>query len=191
MDQSLYWGTLYLSSCQWKINIIIKGFKRTMTGMPPIRPTFCNPSLGPEILARKESKRARVNWAQNLKRSKGNKSCPIRWWYSFEWESLFSSSLQFQKQSNYCEVSGSKTNTRKIQIFRWNVSPREMSALTRILDFPGKVQWHSFKYLGFPIFKKNPRSNDWLTILEKLKAPIQSWGTRWLKLDGNLVIYSC
>ena len=67
----------------------------------------------------------------------------------------------------YKEVSGSKINHQKSMIYRWNYLKREMIEITRILDMEGMVSWESFKYLGIPIFRKNPKAAHWTLILEK------------------------
>ena len=77
----------------------------------------------------------------------------------------------------YQEASGSKINYVKSQIFRWNCNPREMLDISRILGIEGKTHWEAFKYLGIPIFKASPKSTNWLPIVDKIKARVNSWGT--------------
>jgi len=61
------------------------------------------------------------------------------------------------EQDIFCEINGSKLNSRKIKIYRWNITRRDMVDILRILGMTGKVQWDSFKYLGTPIFKSSPK----------------------------------
>ena len=65
----------------------------------------------------------------------------------------------------YKEVSGNKINHQKSMIYGWNCSNREMIEITRILDMEGMVSWESFKYLGIPIFRKNPKAFHWTPFL--------------------------
>ena len=84
---------------------------------------------------------------------------------------------RFKTELNrYCQASGSKINFRKSQIFGWNINPREMLDISRILNMNGAVNWNSFKYLGFPIVKTKSKSLDWIPIVEKIKRKISSWG---------------
>ena len=69
----------------------------------------------------------------------------------------------------YQEVSGSKINYRKIQIYRWNCTPKNMLEISRILEIEGKTQWDSFKYLGIPIIIENSKCAHYLPLLDKLK----------------------
>ena len=41
--------------------------------------------------------------------------------------------------NHYCHASGSKINLRKSRIFGWNINPREMSDISRILNMDGVV----------------------------------------------------
>ena len=96
---------------------------------------------------------------------------------------------RFKAELNrYCQASGSKINLRKSQILGWNINPREMSDLTRILNMNGSVSWDSFKYLEVPIVKTKSKSSDWNPIVEKIKNKITGWGTAWLNLAGKVVL---
>ena len=88
----------------------------------------------------------------------------------------------------YCQASGSKINLRKIQVYGWNINPREMLEITRVLDMDGAVNWDSFNYLGVPIFKSKSKSSAWLPIVEKVKKKIMGWGVVWLNLVGKVVL---
>ena len=92
------------------------------------------------------------------------------------------------EMNHYCLASGSKINLRKSQIYGWNLNPREMSDISRILNMDGTVSWDSFKYLGVPIFKLNSKCSDWNPIMEKIKKKIIGWGTAWLNLDGKVML---
>ena len=58
---------------------------------------------------------------------------------------------------SYCKALGSKRNLRTGQIYIWNVNPREMYDISRILGIEGVTNWDSLKYLGVPIFKASPK----------------------------------
>ena len=94
----------------------------------------------------------------------------------------------FKNEMNrYYHASGSKINLRKSQIYGWNINPREMLDITRILNMDGVVTWESFNYLGIPIFKSKPKSSAWNPIVEKIKRKIKGWGSIWLNLVGKVV----
>jgi hypothetical protein len=44
----------------------------------------------------------------------------------------------------------------KSKIYGWNITPREMLDISRVLGMEGYTTWDAFKYLEFPIFKSNP-----------------------------------
>ena len=96
---------------------------------------------------------------------------------------------RFKNEMNrYYHASGSKINLRKSQIYGWNINPREMLDITRVLNMDGVVIWESFDYLGVPIFKSNPKSLAWNPIVEKIKREIMGWRTVWLNLAGKVVL---
>ena len=96
---------------------------------------------------------------------------------------------RFKTELNrYCLASGSKINLTKSQIFGWNINPREVLDISRILNMNGTVSWDSFKYLGVPIFKIRSKSSEWNPIVEKIKKKISSWGTAWLNLARKVVL---
>ena len=45
----------------------------------------------------------------------------------------------------FCQASKSKLNIRKSKIFGWNINPREMTGISRILEIEGVTNWDSFK----------------------------------------------
>ena len=90
--------------------------------------------------------------------------------------------------TRYCYASGSKINVRKSQIYGWNVNPREMLEISRVLNMKGVVTWESFNYLGVPIFQVKPNSSAWQHIVEKIKSKVTGWGTAWLNLAGKVIL---
>ena len=47
---------------------------------------------------------------------------------------------RFKNEMNrYCQVSGSKINFRKSKIYGWNINPREMLEITRVINMDGDV----------------------------------------------------
>lgn len=64
----------------------------------------------------------------------------------------------FKKELDiYREVSGSKINYLKSMIYGWNCSIKELTDIARLLEMEGTLTRESFKYLGIPIFKSNPK----------------------------------
>ena len=92
------------------------------------------------------------------------------------------------EMDHYCHASRSKINLRKSQIYGWNINPRGMSKISRVLEIDGVISWDSFKYLGVPIFKSKPKSSAWNPIVDKIKKKILGWETAWLNLDGKVVL---
>ena len=88
----------------------------------------------------------------------------------------------------YCRASGSEISFRKSHIYGWNINPREMLDISRILNMNGVVDWEYFNYLGIPIFKAKPKSSAWNPIIEKIKRKIHGWGSIWLNLAGKVVL---
>ena len=88
----------------------------------------------------------------------------------------------------YTEISGSIMSLIKSKIFGWNITPREMLDISRILGMEGCTNWEAFKYLGVPIFKSKPKDSHWNLLIDKLKNKINSWGTSWLNLAGKVVL---
>jgi hypothetical protein len=88
----------------------------------------------------------------------------------------------------YTEISGSAISLIKSKIFGWNITPREMLDISRILGMEGCTNWEAFKYLGVPIFKSKPKASHWNLLIDKLKNKINSWGTSWLNLAGKVVL---
>ena len=74
---------------------------------------------------------------------------------------------------------------RKISIYSWNINPWEMSGISRILDIEGVTIWHSFKYLGIPIFRNKLKSSDWNPLIEKFKKKFLPWVLFGLIWPGN------
>lgn len=99
------------------------------------------------------------------------------------------SARSFKKELDiYREVSGSKINFLKSTIYSWNCSVKELSEIARILDMEGSWAWDSFKYLGIPIFKTNPKVAHWIPLLDKLKLKIHAWGASWLNNAGKIIL---
>jgi len=96
---------------------------------------------------------------------------------------------RFKSELNrYCHASESEINFRKSLIYGWNINPREMLDISRILNVDGVVAWESFNYLGIPIFKCKPKSSAWNPVVEKIKRKIHGWGSIWLNLAGKVVL---
>jgi hypothetical protein len=96
---------------------------------------------------------------------------------------------KFKKELDvFTNISGSVINTAKSKIYGWNVNPREMHEISRILGIAGSTSWEDFNYLGVPITKAGSKSSNWNKIIEKIKNRIRSWGANWLNLAGKLVL---
>jgi hypothetical protein len=96
---------------------------------------------------------------------------------------------KFKKElDSYAEVSGSVISLPKSKIYGWNITPREMLEISRVLGMEGCTAWDAFQYLGVPIFKTKPLASNWNPLIEKLKNKINSWGARWLNLAGKVVL---
>ena len=80
------------------------------------------------------------------------------------------------EMDHYCHASVSKINLKKSHIYGWNINPREMSGISRVLEINGVISWDSFKYLGVPIFKYKPNSLAWNPLVDKIKKEILGWG---------------
>jgi hypothetical protein len=129
-------------------------------GLPPFSSSLCNSSLCPQFSTRKMSSRVGFDWfkdGQDVKEMNhaqfvddtlllGGSSPQIDWRFK-------------TKLDCYCSLSGSKINFKKSQIFSWNVSPRDLVEISRIIEIQGVPQWDSFKYLGIPIFKAAPKDS--------------------------------
>ena len=50
---------------------------------------------------------------------------------------------------SYCQASGSKLNLRKSLIYSWNINPREMTTISRIMGIEGTMNWELFGYTGY------------------------------------------
>jgi hypothetical protein len=88
----------------------------------------------------------------------------------------------------YKEILGSEVSLSKSKIYRWNISPREMLEISRVLGMEGYTNWDVFKYLGVLIFRTKPKASQWLPLIDKLKERINSWGENWLNLAGKVVL---
>jgi hypothetical protein len=96
---------------------------------------------------------------------------------------------KFKKELDvFTNISGSVINTAKSKIYGWNVNPREMHEISRILGIAGSTSWEDFNYLGVPITKAGSKVASWNKIIEKIKNRIRSWGANWLNLAGKLVL---
>jgi hypothetical protein len=96
---------------------------------------------------------------------------------------------KFKKElDTYTEVSRSVISLTKINIFGWNITPRDMLYISRILGMEGCTTWDAFKYLGVPIFKSNPKALHWDQLIGKIKNRINFWGEKWLNLAGKVVL---
>jgi hypothetical protein len=95
----------------------------------------------------------------------------------------------FKKELDvYTEISGSVISLTKSKIYGWNITPREMLDISRVLGMEGCTTWDAFKYLGVPIFKSKPKAAQWTPLIDKLKNRINSWGATWLNLAGKVVL---
>ena len=90
---------------------------------------------------------------------------------------------------SYCKVSGHKINLRKIHIYSWNINPREMYDISRILGITGVTNWDSLKYLGVPNFKASPKATDWRYLVEKIKKENSLLGSNLALLGREIDIY--
>jgi hypothetical protein len=88
----------------------------------------------------------------------------------------------------YVAVSGSEISQAKSKIYGWNITPKEMLGISRVLGMEGHIKWETFNYLGIPISKTTPRASHWNHLLDKLKKRISSWGANWLSLAGMIVL---
>ena len=61
----------------------------------------------------------------------------------------------------YAAVSGSEISQTKRKIYGWNITPKEMMGISRVLGMEGHTNWEAFTYLGIPIFKAAPRASQW------------------------------
>jgi hypothetical protein len=96
---------------------------------------------------------------------------------------------KFKKELDiYTEISGSLISLTKSKIYGWNITPREMLEISRILGMEGCTNWDEFKYLGVPIFKSTPKASHWNQLIERIKNRINSWGANWLNLAGKVVL---
>lgn len=73
---------------------------------------------------------------------------------------------------HYLEVSGGVVNNRKCNIFGQNFSKRRLRTLASNLNFSFSEKWHSFTYLGIPIFPTRPKFVDWKNILDKIRKKL-------------------
>jgi hypothetical protein len=64
-----------------------------------------------------------------------------------------------KKLELYTESSGSMISLNKSKIYGWNITPREILEISRVLGMEGCTSWDEFKYLGVPIFKSTSREN--------------------------------
>jgi hypothetical protein len=96
---------------------------------------------------------------------------------------------KFKKElDTYTETSGSVISLNKSKIYGWNITPREMLEISRVLGMEGSTSWDEFKYLGVPIFKSVSKANHWNQLIERIKNIINSWGANWLNLVGKIVL---
>jgi hypothetical protein len=76
----------------------------------------------------------------------------------------------------YAAVSGSEISKAKSKIYGWNITPKEMVGISRVLGMEGHTNWEAFNYLGIPIFKGSPRASQWNHLIDKLKKKIPLGG---------------
>jgi hypothetical protein len=96
---------------------------------------------------------------------------------------------KFKKElDSYAKISGSMISLPKRKIYGWNINPREMLEISRVLGMEGYMAWDAFQYLGVSIFKTKPLASNWNPLIEKLKNKINSWGAIWLNLEGKVVL---
>ena len=96
---------------------------------------------------------------------------------------------KFKKELDiYTDISGSMISLAKSKIYGWNITPREMHEISKILGIEGITIWEEFKYLGVPLIKPNPKATHWNNMIERIKNRIHSWGANWLNIAGKLVL---
>jgi hypothetical protein len=76
----------------------------------------------------------------------------------------------------------------KSKIYGWNITPRDILDISRVLGMEGCTSWNDFKYLGVSIVKSNPKASHWTPLIDKLKNKINSCGKNWLNLAGKVVL---
>jgi hypothetical protein len=77
---------------------------------------------------------------------------------------------KFKKELyTHTEVLGSVISLTKSKIFGWNITPRDMLDISRVLGMEGCTTWDVFKYLGVPFFKSNTKASHLDQLIEKLK----------------------
>ena len=89
---------------------------------------------------------------------------------------------------DFFDASRCSMNVGKCHIFGWNVTQCEMNAIAISWGFSESIRWNYFKYLGMPIFQKNPSGKDWIPLLDKFKSKLQAWEFSWLNLAGKTVL---
>jgi hypothetical protein len=93
---------------------------------------------------------------------------------------------KFKKELDaYTQISGSVISLTKSKIFGWNITPREMLYISRVLGMEGCTTWDAFKYLGVPIFKYKPKSSHWAQLIEKTKKQNKFLGIKLFKPCGQ------
>jgi hypothetical protein len=84
----------------------------------------------------------------------------------------------FKKELDiYTKISGRLISMTKRKIYGWNITPREMLEISRVLGMEDYTTLEEIKYLGVPIFKSTPKYSHWNQLIEKIKNIINSWGT--------------
>jgi hypothetical protein len=84
---------------------------------------------------------------------------------------------KFKKEIDiYSDISGSMISLAKSKIYGWNITPREMHEISKILGIEGSTIWEEFKYLGVPLIKSNPKATHRNHMIERIKNRIHSWG---------------
>jgi hypothetical protein len=88
----------------------------------------------------------------------------------------------------YNEILGSEIILPKRNIYGWNNSPRVMLEISRFLEMESYTIWYSFKYLREPILRTKPKAAQWISLIDKLKERINSWGANWLNIIGKVFL---
>jgi hypothetical protein len=76
----------------------------------------------------------------------------------------------------FTQVSIGLINKNKIQIYSWNIKSHAILGIAQIFQFPIRVEWKTFKYLGMQIFLKDLPGETWKILLQKIKYRMEGWG---------------